>query len=111
MIHVPELDLTTQSEAWTEVEYMARGVIAADQDLQMSAVGVELYAHADPETEQLLSEARAKVEQADRLRAEALAANQAAARRLHDDGWSYRLIARTMRLTYQRVEQLVKGTR
>jgi hypothetical protein len=111
MILVPELDLTTQAESWNEVDYMARGVIAADQDLQMSAVGVELYVHADPETDQLLTEARVKAEEADRLRAEALAANQAAARRLHSDGWSYRLIARTMKLTHQRVEQLVKGTR
>lgn len=111
MIRIPELDLITQAANWAEVEYMGRGVIAADQDLDMSAVAVDIHVHADAETERLLEEARTKAADADRLRTEALAANQQAARRLHGDGWSYRLIARRMHLTHQRVEQLVKGTR
>lgn len=111
MIHIPELDLLTQAESWTEVESMGRGVIAADQDLAMSAVAVDVHVRTDVETTRLLDEARTKAAEAERLRTEALAANQQAARRLHGDGWSYRLIARAMHLTHQRVEQLIKGTR
>lgn len=109
MIRIPHLDLTTQAETWAQVESMARGVIAADQDLAVADITVDLHAHPDPGTAELLDEARTKAGDADRLRAESLAANQAAARRLHADGWSYRLIGRVMSLTYQRVEQLVKG--
>lgn len=111
MIHAPELDLLTQAEKWADVEHMARGVIACAQDLDMSAVAVEVEARPDTETARLLGEAREKAAEADRLCAESLAANQAAARRLHADGWSYRLIGRVMGLSHQRVEQLVKGTR
>lgn len=111
MVRIPQLDLLTQAETWSEVERMARGVVAADQDLDMREVAVELDVLPDPETVELLDRARANVAEAERLRAAALAANQAAARRLHADGWSYRLIGRALRLTHQRAEQLVKGTR
>lgn len=111
MVRIPSLDLLTQAETWTEVERMARGVIAADQDLAMADVAVELDVQLDQETTALLQRARSNVAEAERLRAEALAANQAAARRLHADGWSYRLIGRALQLTHQRAEQLVKGTR
>lgn len=111
MVRVPQLDLLTQAETWSEVERMGRGVIAADQDLDLREVTVEFDLLPDPETVALLAQARASAEEAERLRAEALAANQAAARRLRADGWSYRLIGRALRLTHQRAEQLVKGTR
>lgn len=111
MIEVPDLDLVTQADTWATVETMARGVIAADQDLTVADVAVELDVRPDDETVALLDEARTKAAAAERLRAESLAANQAAARRLHADGWSYRLIGRVLNLTHQRAEQLVKGNR
>lgn len=111
MIRFPQLDLLTQAETWSEVERMARGVVAADQDLAVSDVAVELDVQPDDETARLLAEAKDKAATAERLRSESLAANQAAARRLHADGWSYRLIGRALHLTHQRAQQLVKGTR
>lgn len=109
MIEVPDLELVTQAENWAEAERMARGVIAADQDLPIADVAVELNVRPDPETAQLLLDARNTAKAAEELRAESLAANQTAARRLHADGWSFRLIGRVMGLTHQRAEQLVKG--
>src|SRR4051812_22928821 len=107
MIHVPELDALTQAHSWTEVEPMAIGLISAILDIDSADVDVELTAQPDELTRQLLAEAREKALQAEKLRNEAVAANQAAARRLHSDGWSYRLIAKAMHLTHQRVQQLV----
>lgn len=111
MICVPELGLLTQARTWNAVEEMARGVIAAHLDVDPDIITAGLVLTPDDETQRQLALARTKATEADRLRAEALAANQQAARRLHGDGWSYRLIARRMHLTHQRVEQLVKGTR
>lgn len=110
MVYVPALDALTQAHSWNEVEYMARGLISATLDVDMDGISVDVIVTPDSETERLLSEARAKVEEADRLRSEAVAANQRAAQRLHSAGWSYRLIGRAMHLTHQRVEQLVNGT-
>jgi hypothetical protein len=111
MIRIPELDLLTQAMSWGEVETMARGVIASGRDVEMSEVSVTVEAAPDAESRQLLAEAQAKTAEAERLRAEAAAASRNAARRLHSSGWSYRLIGKTMHLTHQRIEQLVKGTR
>lgn len=40
MIRIPELNLLTQATSWSEVETMARGVIASDQDVEMTDVAV-----------------------------------------------------------------------
>lgn len=111
MIHVPELDALTQAHSWAEVEPMAAGVISAILDVDMNTITVELSVKPDDLTMQLLAEAQEKAREADRLRSEAVAANRAAAQRLHSDGWSYRLIGKAMHLTHQRVEQLVNGAR
>jgi hypothetical protein len=44
MIRIPELNLLTQATSWDEVETMARGVIASDQDIEMSDVAVTVEA-------------------------------------------------------------------
>lgn len=111
MISIPELDLLTQATSWSEVEAMARGVIAASLDLDLSDVQVDVRAVPDPETQHLMDLAQEKEQMAAQIRAEALVARQGAARKLHGSGWSYRLIGKTMSLTHQRAEQLVKGTR
>lgn len=77
----------------------------------MAGVTVELVALPDAEAQRFMAEAEDKAQRAEALRAESLAANQAAARRMHGSGWSYRLIGKAMHLTHQRAEQLVKGRR
>jgi hypothetical protein len=109
MIYVPELDALTQAHSWAEVEPMATGLISAILDVDPSTIRIDLIAKPDELTQQLLAEAREKTAEADRLRREAVAANQAAAQRLHSNGWSYRLIAKAMHLTHQRVQQLVNS--
>lgn len=111
MAYVPELDALTQAHSWAEVEPMAAGVISAVLNIDMNTIAVELTVKPDQLTQQLLAEAQDKAREADRLRSEAVAANRAAAQRLHSDGWSYRLIGKAMHLTHQRVEQLVNGSR
>ncbi|MGI8814732.1 MAG: hypothetical protein ACR2G2_05440 [Pseudonocardia sp.] len=111
MIRVADLDLVTQATAWAEVERMARSVVAAELNLDIVHVQVDLEVVPDPEAQRLLAEAQEKEELAARIRAEALAARQNAARRMHGAGWSYRLIGKAMHLTHQRAEQLVKGRR
>lgn len=111
MAYVPDLDVLTQAHSWGEVELMARDIVAAVLDVDIDTIAVEVTVVPDDETARLLSEARAKAEEADRLRSEAVAANRQAARRLHTAGWSYRLIGKAMHLTHQRVEQLVNGSR
>lgn len=111
MISIPDLDLLTQAASWSEVEAMARGVIAADQDVPLSEVQLDVIVMVGDDVQHYLAEAEEKTRMAEQLRKEALAANQAAARQLHESGWSYRLIGKAMHLTHQRAEQLVKGTR
>lgn len=111
MAYVPELDALTQAHSWAEVEPMAAGLISAVLDVEMDTISIDLSVMPDQLTMQLLEEAQEKAREAERLRCEAVAANRAAARRLHSDGWSYRLIAKAMHLTHQRVEQLVNGGR
>ncbi|MDN5859996.1 MAG: hypothetical protein L0H84_15380 [Pseudonocardia sp.] len=84
-------------------------MIAAHLDVAVVNVDVQLNLRADPDAEALARQAREKAAESERLRAEALAANRAAARRLHADGWSFRLIGRWLGLSHQRAEQLVNG--
>lgn len=111
MIRIPDLDLLTQAENWAEVDYMGRGVIASDLDISMSDVALDVTVLVDAETRRLLDLADRLAVDAEKARGGVLAARQEAARRLHGDGFSYRLIGRVMGLTHQRAEQLVKGTR
>lgn len=111
MIRVPELDLITQAENWGEVERMARGVIIAALDLEPADVRVDLTPLPAPEVSAMLSESADLAARAEALQGAALFAKQQAARTLHAEGWSYRLIGKAMRLSHQRAEQLVKGRR
>lgn len=111
MIRVPELDLLTQAKAWSEVETMGQGVIASHLDVPPDEITVRAIATPNDDVLRLLASAKNLETRAKQLKAESHAARQAAVRRLHAQGRSYRAIAKMMGLTHQRIEQLVKGNR
>jgi len=110
-IHVLELDVVTQAAHWSDVEDMARGVIDAtlDRDEDADLFGLEVVPIFDDEAGRLLQSAQEWEAQARELAASASNAKRAAVQTLRADGWTLQGIGAGLGLSYQRVEQLLRG--
>jgi len=110
LVHVPAVDRWTQARTVAEIEPMARDLIRIMQNLPADAAGelvmdVELV--MPPQVNSLLAEARHLTELADTLRHSAGARTRQAAAELHASGLSFRDIGSLLKVSHQRVHQLV----
>lgn len=109
-IHILELDVVSQAAHWSEVEEMARGVIVAMLDVEEDAeLELEIVPVFDDEAGRLLQQAEEWEALARDLAAAAGDAKRAAVQTLKSAGWTLQGIAAGIGLSYQRVEQLLKG--
>ena len=105
MVAVPELDLLTQARKYSEVERMARSVIAMSRDIPHDSFSLDITV---PEVAEAITAMRVAEEAAESARLLAAAARRVAAQRAYETTASYREAGALIGLTHQRVEQLVK---
>jgi hypothetical protein len=111
MIHVPEIDQLTQARRISEIEDMARSLIAISTDTPLTEIAVHITSIDVPEFGDIAARAR-EIETARRA---ALQANEAAqlaaadyAKALAKAGVPVRDAAELLHLSPQRISQLAK---
>lgn len=110
LVHVPAVDRWTQARTVAEIEPIARDLIRIMENLPDTAAD-EIVLDVDvvmpPPVDVLLAEARNLTEVADTLRHSAGARTRLAAAELHASGLSFRDIGVLLKVSHQRVHQLV----
>jgi len=107
-VHIEGLGVT-QSHTLRDAEMMARDYIALETDASPDSFEVEVTPEIGGELGEQTTAARAAVAEADMAQRRAAAESRAAARRLRDAGLSGRDIAAVLRVSPQRVSQLLKS--
>lgn len=107
LVRVPEIDYSTQARHLREVDAMARDLISVMADVPPDSFDLDIQIEV-PES------VRKHLDRAAQLRAEATAANsaaaaesKAAARELRDRGLPLRDVGEVLGVSYQRAHQLV----
>jgi predicted RNase H-like HicB family nuclease len=106
---IPELDGVTQGRSLAEVPIMASDYIALVTGQPEAAFTVRVRVLVPREIEQHLARARELRETESRARTEAAAEIRAAARSLHESGFTMREIGQTLEVSHQRAHQLVSA--
>jgi hypothetical protein len=110
LVHVPAVERWTQARTVAEIEPMARDLIRIMEDLPESEaeeIVLDIDLVMPPPVRALLAEARQLTEAADALRHSAGARTRQAAAELHASGLSFRDIGSLLKVSHQRVHQLV----
>lgn len=108
LVHVPEVDRTTQARSLREVEPMARDLIAVMDDLDPAAVQLEVVVEVPEVASEHWQRSAELHAQAADLRARAAAEAGAAARALRGLGLTVRDIGGVLDVSYQRADQLLR---
>lgn len=111
LIHVPEVDRSTQARHLREVEDMARDLIALMDDIPEDSFDLDVQTELPEDIAQELGIAVKLRERAARDQHDAAAHVRAAAAKLHDQGLTYRDIGQALGVSHQRAKQLVDGAR
>lgn len=99
----------TQARRLTEVEAMARDLVAIMNDVLPDSFGLDVAIILPPETEALLQEAREAQAQLAELQEHVGRLSRSAAHRLHDEGLSGAEVAKVLDVSPQRVSQLINA--
>lgn len=108
LVHVPELDALTQARRYTEVEEMARSLIAVTLDVEPDSFDLDVSPLLDEDVEAELAAATLLAATAERAAAEASVRKSNAASLLKERGWTVREIGALLGLSFQRAHQLTK---
>lgn len=108
MVEVPALDLLTQARRISEIEQMAREIIAVTRDVRLSEVEVDMKSFIVDGVDMLavISEVRAKRDAAEHAEKEASEAMRGAVQALQSASTPVRDIGEILGVSHQRVSQL-----
>lgn len=108
LIHVPEVDRTTQARTLREVEPMARDLVAVMDELDPATVELVVSVEVPEEAAAHWRQSANLHTQAAELRSRAAAEAGAAARTLRAAGLTVRDIGAVLEVSHQRADQLLK---
>jgi predicted RNase H-like HicB family nuclease len=106
LVHVPELGHYTQARNVTEIETMARDLIATLRDVEPNSLEVEVEIQLPGTAREHLARAESLREQEAEARRAAAAEARAAAAELKQAGLSLRDIGKLLGVSFQRAGQL-----
>lgn len=106
LVHVPEVERSTQARHLREVDAMARDLVATMRDVPPESFELDVDVRVPEEANQHLARSKKLFEEADQARAAAAAEVRAAARSLKDQGLPLRDIGLVLGVSYQRAGQL-----
>ncbi|WP_084260281.1 hypothetical protein, partial [Mycobacterium avium] len=107
LVHVPELDQYTQARNLTEVEPMARDLIALLKEIPDDSFQLDVRIELPEHVRHHLELARKYSEDAARAQAESARERRAAARGLKARGLTVRDIGTALGISHQRAQQLL----
>lgn len=107
LVHVPAVDRWTQARRLSEVDEMARDLIAIMEDVDPDSIELRVEVQLPDDVEDHLARANELRELAAHAQSEAAAEARLAARSLADRGMPLREIGRALHVSYQRAHQLV----
>jgi len=108
LVHVPEIDRTTQARNLREVEAMARDLVAVMTDIDPAAIEVEVDVQLPEGAAAHWARAADLHSEAAELRSQAAGEAGAAARELRQLGLTVRDIGYLLQVSYQRADQLLR---
>ena len=108
LVHIDQIDRTTQARNLAEAEPMARDLIAIMLDVPADSFEVSLEVVLPKQVQEELASAEHFREAASHAQSEAAAAVRSAARGLAAAGLTVRDIGRALGVSYQRAHQLTQ---
>ena len=109
LVHVPELGHYTQARNVSEIETMARDLIATLSDVEPSTIDLEIDIQLPGTARERLARVETLREQEAEARREAATEARAAASELKRAGLSLRDIGKLLGVSFQRASQLTSG--
>lgn len=106
LVHVPEVDRSTQARSIAEIEVMARDLVAIMEGVESDSFELDVRIVMPGRVRQRLEHAQELREREAQARAEAAAEVRAAALELKDAGISLRDLGKLLGVSYQRAHQL-----
>jgi hypothetical protein len=109
LVHVPELNRTTQARNLPEVEVMARDLVAVMENVDPATVDITFEVQLPGHAREHWKRSKELREEADRIKAKAAEEARTAARELAETGVTVRDIGKLLGVSFQRAGQLVKA--
>ncbi|QNE45458.1 antitoxin HicB (plasmid) [Frigoribacterium sp. NBH87] len=109
VFEVPELDTAGQAHKLSEVEFEARGIISAWEQVPMESVAVDVTIQTDPELLREWQAAELDEANAREAQARAAAKRRGVVRRLRGQQMSAEEVGLVLRISRQRVYQMEKA--
>jgi hypothetical protein len=106
-VRVPEVQRTTQARKLSEVEPMARDLIAIMDDIPADSFSLDVTIVLPADVQEELERSAVLRQDAARSQAAAAAASRRAARRLRDQGLPLQDVGRALGVSFQRAKQLI----
>jgi len=106
-VRVPEVERTTQARNLSEVESMARDLIAIMNDIPADSFSLDVIITLPADVQEELERSAALRQDAARSQAAAAAAARRAARRLRDQGLPLKDVGQALGVSFQRAKQLI----
>jgi hypothetical protein len=106
-VRVPEVERTTQARTLSEVESMARDLIAIMNDIPADSFSLDVTITLPADIQEELERSAALRQAAARSQAQAAAAARRAARRLRDQGLPLKDVGHALGVSFQRAKQLI----
>jgi len=106
-VRVPEVERTTQARNLSEVEPMARDLIAIMDDIPADSFCLDVTITLPADVQEELERSAALRQDAARSQAAAAAAARRAARRLRDQGLPLKDVGQALGVSFQRAKQLI----
>jgi hypothetical protein len=107
LVHIPEIDQYTQGRNLTEVEPMARDLIALWLDIPEDSFDIALHVQLPKDVQRHLERAAKYAADSARAQAQAARERRIAARELKARGLTVRDIGAALGVSHQRAQQLV----
>lgn len=107
LVHVPDLDRSTQARHLREVEGMARDLVAVMLDVAPDSFDLDIQVATPPAAADHLHRAETLRDSARQAQAAAAAELRKAARALRQEGLPLRDVGQVLGVSYQRAHQLV----
>jgi hypothetical protein len=106
-VRVPEVQRTTQARNLSEVEPMARDLIAIMDDIPADSFSLDVTITLPADVQEELERSAELRQDAARSQAQAAAAARRAARRLRDQGLPLKDVGQALGVSFQRAKQLI----
>ncbi|MBS4730539.1 HicB family toxin-antitoxin system [Mycobacterium sp. SM1] len=107
LVHIPEIDQWTQARTLSEIELMARDLIAVWLQAPLDSFDVAVDIQLPAQVRQHLDEAARRRGEAARAQSMAACEYRAAAKELKTLGLTVRDIGKVLNISYQRAQQLL----